>query len=191
MAQLTTSKKFETMQLANGFTIICDGGQKLDTKGETVTVFGESGVNAYLRSAGGEKDEGDGRLIVDRGVLLLQRTFLSQLSPNAFSIRLFDRSKMDDSVPEMVIPLEYINNQLEGVILRSNSGKVIKSRIAIPTTHSLNTVITMEPMVVTVKMSVVGATTLLKLVNGKLCGHMENKDNLLDSNMIAVKKLNL
>ena len=47
MAQLTTSKKFETMQLANGFTIICDGGQKLDTKGETVTIFGESGVNVY------------------------------------------------------------------------------------------------------------------------------------------------
>ena len=84
------SKRFETMQLANGFTVVYDGGQKLDTKGETVTMFGEAGVNAYLRSAGGGEKEGvsDGRLIVDRGVLLFQRTFLSELRPNALSIPL-------------------------------------------------------------------------------------------------------
>ena len=59
------------------------------------------------------------------------------------------------------------------------------------TTHSLNTVMTMDPMAVTVKMSVVGATTLLNLINQKLCHHMKHKDDQLASNMIAVKKLNL
>ena len=163
------------MKLVNGFIVVCDGGQKLDTKGETVTMFGEAGVNVYMKSAG--ECSTDGRLIVDRGVLLLQRTYLSRVNTNAVSIRFFDRTKKDDSVPELVIPLQYINNQLDTTILQSSSGKVVKSKIVIATTHSLNTVMTMEPMVVTVKMSVVGATTFLKLLNEKLSKSVEGKDD--------------
>ena len=175
------------MKLVNGFTVVCDGGQSLETKGETVTVFGEAGVNVYLKSAG--ECSADGRLIVDRGVLLLQRTYLSRVNTNAVSIRFFDRTKKDDSVPELVIPLQYINNQLDTTILQSSSGKVVKSKIVIATTHSLNTVMTMEPMVVTVKMSVVGATTFLKLLNEKLvCKSVEGKDDDKTAN-IAIKKL--
>ena len=164
------SKRFETMKLANGFVVVCDGGQELDIVGETVTMFGEAGVNVYVKSAPNQDATTDGRLIVDRGVVLLQRSYVSE-NQTLFSIRMFDREKMDDSLPDVVIPITYIkNNQLSGSILRSSSGKVVKTKIVIETTHSLNTVMTMGPMVITLKMSVVGATTLLSLVNKKLCG---------------------
>ena len=108
---------------------------------------------------------------------------------------LFDRSQRDDSVPELVIPLEYVSNQLESMILRSSSGKVIKGKIVIATTHSLNTVMTMDPMVVTVKMSVVGATTLLNLINQhqKRCGDIldHKKDGEVDVKFLVMKKPNL
>ena len=161
----TKSKRFETMKLANGFIVVCDGGQELNAVGETVTMFGEAGVNAYMNSATSNQNATtDGRLIVDRGVLLLQRSYLSAMHPNELSIRLFYRGKMDDSVPDLVIPITYIKNELSGSILRSSTGSIVKTKIVVETTHSLNTVVTMEPMVITLKMSVVGASTLLSLV---------------------------
>ena len=59
---------------------------------------GLTGFRDGSAGAGEEESTTDGRLIVDRGVLLFQRTFVSQFNPNVLSTRLFSRDRKDDSI---------------------------------------------------------------------------------------------
>ena len=79
------------MQLPNGFYIIPEQGQER-RPGESSTLFAEPDVNVYVKNdIPSRPGDDDGRLIVDRGMLLVQRS----APDNILSIRAFGREKTD------------------------------------------------------------------------------------------------
>ena len=157
----------EVNTLPKQFTTRRDDGQNLPCQGFSVSIFGDSGVNIHIKP--GHQDDGyDGRLIVDRGVVLVQRSYSSDTNNNAISIRGFARGKDDDHFPELIIPITSIANTLKSTLVSSPSGSTVKGKIVIKTTHSLNTLITMEPMTITIKMRVVNSVAMIQSIDNAM-----------------------
>ena len=92
--------------LPNGFNVMQDEGQEILLQGSRVTIYGEAGVNVYVQDAalGGKGEKGT--LVVDRGVVLMQRSKYSN-NGGMLSISAFGRDKKDDSMPDVVIPVPF------------------------------------------------------------------------------------
>ena len=97
--------------LPNGFTVMQDEGQEILLQGSRVTIYGEAGVNVYVQDAalGGKGEKGT--LVVDRGVVLMQRSKYGN-NGGMLSISAFGRDKKDDSMPDVVIPVGSIQKKL-------------------------------------------------------------------------------
>ena len=113
-----------------------------------------------------DSDRDHGKLLVDRGVLLLQRS-LTESYKTRVSIRAFDRSKLDDTLPDLVIPASSID-QIKYKRVKSLSGSMVKGVITIKTQYSLNTQMTLEPMTITIKLSLGGCDSFRTLYNEAL-----------------------
>ena len=165
----------EVNTIPKQFTTRRNDGQNLPGQGFSVSIFGDLGVNIYIKP--GHIDDGyDGRLIVDRGVVLVQRSFSSDANKNAISIRGFAREKVDDHQPELVIPITSITNTLKSTLVSSPSGSTVKGKIVIKTMHSLNTLVTMEPMTITIKMRVVNSVAMIQSIDNAIRTWTSNKD---------------
>ena len=153
------------MQLPNGFYIIPEQGQEL-RPGESSTLFAELDVNVYVKDdIPSRPGDDDGRLIVDCGMLLVQRS----APDNILSIRAFGREKTDQhTLPDLVVPFFYINQAYDKKIC-SKGGSVTKGKIVISTHWSLNTQMTMNPMVITLKMSTNGRKTFKTACHNGMC----------------------
>ena len=103
-----------------------------------------------------------GTLVVDRRVVLMQRSKYGN-NDEMLSISAFGRDKKDDSMPDVVIPVGSIQKKIACRKFRSKSGSLVKGELTIETAHSLDTKMAMGPMVITVRMSVVGMTTFMSL----------------------------
>ena len=148
--------------LANGFNVMQDDGSEIQLHGSRATIYGEAGVNVYVQDAAGDGKGGKGTLVVDRGVVLLQRSKYGS-NGGMLSISAFGREKMDDSMPDVVIPVGSIYKKIRSKKFRSKSGSLVKGELTIETAHSLDTKMAMGPMVITVRMSVVGMATFMSL----------------------------
>ncbi|KAL7557825.1 hypothetical protein ACA910_003864 [Epithemia clementina (nom. ined.)] len=153
------------LQLGNGFNVTAlDEGQDLSWRDQDVaTIFGESGANVYVRATASTVDEKDGRLYVDCGIILLQQSSLSKKA-NVLSIACLAKDKTDDNMPkELVIPIGLIIGDIDHGNVCSKGGLVQKAKIVICTSQSLNFKSTLEPMTITLKMSLVGANSFMTL----------------------------
>ena len=148
--------------LPNGFHLVQDTGSNIELQGSRLTIYGEAVVNVHLQDATlGEKGE-KGTLVVDRGVILLQR---SRYGTNGgmLSICAFGRDKKDDSMPDIVIPVGSVHNKIRSKKFRSKNGSLVKGELTIETSHSLDTKVTMGPMIITVRMSLTGMNAFMSL----------------------------
>ena len=161
------------LKLSNGFLVMQDTGENLGSHfaGVNPTLFGTEDVNVYIRpscSPGSKSSANhEGPLVIDRGVLLLQRSLTcergSDGGEDVLSIRAFMRGKMDSTLPDVVIPIGSIVGAIKSKKISSSSGTLKKGRLVIRTSHSLNTLLTMQPMTITIKMSLVGMLSFLSV----------------------------
>ncbi|KAL7574279.1 hypothetical protein ACA910_012527 [Epithemia clementina (nom. ined.)] len=117
----------------------------------------------YVQTSTSNVDEKDGRLHVDCGIILLQQSSLRNKA-NVLSIAFLAKDKMDDNMPkELVILVIVIIGDIGHCTARSKGGSFQKAKIVIRTSQSLAFMSTLEPMTITIKMSLVGANSFMSL----------------------------
>jgi hypothetical protein len=103
------------------------------------------------------KKHGDGEMLVDRGMVLIQR----DASKNILVLSFFSKDMPNDHFPELIVPFGSINN-IETKIIASENRHHLRGRMRIHTCHTLNSIISLIPWVVTIKMTVEDVDALMQ-----------------------------
>ena len=100
--------------------------------------------------------ENDGQTIVDRGHLLLQRDALY----NSVSLVFFDKDARCDMFPKLVIPLGFVV-ATDFSIVKSSNGHKTFGRVRLATCCSIDTLLSVLPMRITILLSDLDELALL------------------------------
>jgi hypothetical protein len=103
------------------------------------------------------KKYGDGEMLVDRGKVLLQR----DTSKNILFLSFFSKDMTNDHFPDLVIPVGSVD-AIETKIIISENRHHFRGRMRIHTRHTLNSISSLKPWVVTIKMAVEDVDALMQ-----------------------------
>jgi hypothetical protein len=148
-------------ELAKLFAFTMDDGREeatVATYRRYLTRFITNGV--VVHRCDDDEPEGrgshEGEVIVDRGFLLVQRETLS----DTIFLSCFARDKKNDTIPDLIIPISAIRDVKTKVVV-SESGRIVKGRVKIRTHHTLNSNVSMQPWMITIKMERADANRFL------------------------------
>ena len=137
-----------------------DGQATVPAMRSYLTRFIANGVVVHRCDDDGNQGKGshEGEVILDRGFLLVQRETLS----DTIFISCFTKDKTDDNFPALIIPASAIRD-VKAKLIVSESGRIIKGRVKIRTYHTLNSNLSMQPWMITLKMDMADTNPFLRV----------------------------
>ena len=127
------------------------------------------------------KKHGDGEMLVDRGKVLIQR----DASKNILFLSFFSKDMTNDQFPDLVVPFGSID-YIETKIIVSKNGHHLRGRMRIRTRHTLNSIISLKPWVVTIKMTVEDVDALMQACAA--ASDLYNQDGLVLRESSSISK---